>query len=238
MQHVDLAILGAGPVGQTLALLLARTTHARIALIDKHGPERARSDPRAIALSHGSLQLLARVLDVDALPRAPILEVHVTQSQYLGRALLRARDEGVEMLGAVVRYADLMKALNAALVRLGDASNIVWRQPTEVVSLKETSDGVAWQDAFGEADAALAARVEGGLFDEANLGRVQPETRTDRDLRRDYAQTAVVCEVECTTPISGAAFERFGRYGPLALLPVPEPRRYSLVWCSSADEAS
>ena len=56
----DIAICGAGPVGLALAASLARRgmPAARIALIDAKPLEQAAQDPRSIALSWGSRQLL------------------------------------------------------------------------------------------------------------------------------------------------------------------------------------
>ena len=54
----DIVILGAGPVGSTLALFLAGTTH-RVLLVEQRDLAASRNDPRALALSEGARQLLA-----------------------------------------------------------------------------------------------------------------------------------------------------------------------------------
>ena len=56
----DIAIIGAGPVGMTLALALAGGPH-RILLIDRQAHGAWAADPRALALSHGTRQLLERL---------------------------------------------------------------------------------------------------------------------------------------------------------------------------------
>lgn len=224
MPTVDVAIFGAGPVGATLALLLARTTSLRIALIDPHGPERALRDPRAIALSIGSWHTLARVIDPSAIRRAPIRTVHVSLRARMGRTVLRAADEGVSALGEVVRYADLAAALDAALAN----TRIELRRPASVRDWASDATGVQWTDDRGAATCALAVRAEGGVFGDDDAGA---------DERRAYDQTAIVCEVTCTRPQPGVAFERFGRGGPLALLPLPEASRYAVVWCVPAEAA-
>ena len=56
----DIAICGAGPVGLALASLLAGRgmPAARIALLDAKTLEQTVHDPRSIALSYGSRQIL------------------------------------------------------------------------------------------------------------------------------------------------------------------------------------
>ena len=48
---------------------------------------------------------------------------------------------------------------------------------------------------------------------------------------RDFDQAALLAEVVVERDGHGTAFERFTDEGPLALLPLPEARRYALVWC-------
>ena len=60
MTHT-IAICGAGPVGMLLALLLARRGVTGIALLDARTVEQSAADPRSVALSWGSRQLLGDV---------------------------------------------------------------------------------------------------------------------------------------------------------------------------------
>ena len=56
----EIIILGAGPVGMTLALGLSRGGR-RVALVDKAPRGSYGGDPRALALSHGARQLLGQL---------------------------------------------------------------------------------------------------------------------------------------------------------------------------------
>ncbi|HNK33746.1 MAG TPA: FAD-dependent monooxygenase, partial [Plasticicumulans sp.] len=60
VESVDVAIVGAGPVGMALALALIDSPY-RILLIDSRRRGSWAGDPRALALSHGTRQLLAGV---------------------------------------------------------------------------------------------------------------------------------------------------------------------------------
>jgi len=49
---------------------------------------------------------------------------------------------------------------------------------------------------------------------------------------RDFGQSALLAEVRMTGWTQGRALELFTPEGPLAILPLPEPNRWALVWCA------
>jgi len=106
----DLLVLGAGPVGCTLALALAGSAH-RVRLVDPNPAPP--SGFRPIALSHASRLILERAGAWGAFPVTPIETVHVSQRGAFGRTRLDAADAGVPALGYVAQYADLVAALRA-----------------------------------------------------------------------------------------------------------------------------
>jgi 2-octaprenyl-6-methoxyphenol hydroxylase len=222
----DVAICGAGPAGMALAALLVRRGVApqRIALIDAKTLEQVRRDPRSIALSWGSRQILD---EVDAWPQAatPIHQIHVSRRGRFGRSLIDRIDHGVPALGYVSRYGDLAAALGEACERLG----VTMLRPARVLGRSEDAGGV---DLVLDRDgtestlrAAVAVQAEGGLFGQ------QEHQLT----RRDYGQSAIIAEVRASAPPPHRAYERFTGEGPLALLPQGEA--YSLVWCVRPETA-
>ncbi len=54
----------------------------------------------------------------------------------------------------------------------------------------------------------------------------------------DFEQTALLAELVAERDGHGTAFERFTDEGPLALLPLPQPHRYALVWCARPGESA
>src|SRR5664279_2156515 len=119
----DLVIVGAGPVGATLALALSESDLDVIALDARPAGTIARSD-RSLALSHGARLIFERLdvwKGVAATPGAitPITAIDISQRAGFGRARLHASDQGVEALGYVVSYRALQHALDAALSRAG-----------------------------------------------------------------------------------------------------------------------
>jgi 2-octaprenyl-6-methoxyphenol hydroxylase len=213
----DIAICGAGPVGLALAALLVRrgTAPARIALIDAKTVEQATQDPRSIALSYGSRQILEQV---GAWPVSanPIRQIHVSRRGHFGRTLINCEEYELPALGYVARYGTLVAALATAI----DKAGISVFRPVQMTSAIEQKDAVALQFADGSAfNTQLVVQAEGGVFAD----------QAAKSLRRDYDQTAIVAHVVAGAPIAHRAFERFTDEGPLALL--PQDDGYALVWC-------
>lgn len=234
-----LAVIGAGPAGLGLALLAARTLpRAQISLFDARPLERDVSgDPRTLALSLGSVQLLQRLGAWNAAAAQAILQVHVSQAPptlnhpifgAAGEPLVRisAAEQGVDMLGAVLSYGQLVAPLQAAWQAAAgtEPARLLSRFGAPVAGLKALSDGVEVDAGIAEFF-DLAVVAEGGVF--ADQAR--------KSLTHDYKQNAWVGTVTLAdSSPPGVAYERFTRNGPLALLPLPPldgRKRAALVWC-------
>jgi 2-octaprenyl-6-methoxyphenol hydroxylase len=213
----DIAICGAGPVGLALAsLLVARgVAPARIILVDGRSLNQAKQDPRAIALSWGSRQILEQV-GAWPVPSTPIREIHVSRRNHFGRTLIDSKDYGLPALGYVARYGELIGVLDAHV----QAAGVQVLRPVQVIASNETRESV-WLNLSGNqaVSAKVIVQAEGGIYGE----------QAAKTLQRDYDQTAVVAHVTSSVPLLERAFERFTDEGPLALL--PQDDGYSMVWC-------
>ena len=235
---LDLAVIGAGPAGLALALHASRALpHARVTLFDARAADAdIARDPRILALSLGSVQLLQRLEAWNADRAQPILEVHVSQQAPswgpFGEPELRIRaaEEAVAMLGAVLRYGEIVAPLQAAWQAASalQPKRLRSRFGTPVAALKNVGAGV-------EVDAGIAERfdlavvAEGGVFSD----------QARKAIAHDYRQTAWVGTVTLEGGAPGAAFERFTRHGPAALLPLKSDdaqQRAALVWCVARDD--
>ena len=240
-----LAVIGAGPAGLALALLAARyLPQAQISLFDARPLERDVSgDPRTIALSLGSVQLLQRLRVWPATQAQAIREVHVSQAPptlsgaWFGdsgepEVSISAAEQRVPQLGAVLAYGQLVAPLQAAWQQASA------REPKRLISrFGQAVDGIK-QDRPDEIeiDAGIVERydlavvAEGGVFSD----------QARKAMTHDYKQNAWVGTVTLSpTSPAGVAYERFTRRGPLALLPLPDrdgQRRAALVWCQPQDE--
>ena len=236
-----IAVVGAGPAGLALALLAARRLpQARVTLFDARPIDSDVSgDARTLALALGSVQLLTRLGAWPEAAAQPITEVHVSQATPtllpwpggMPEVRIRAHDEGLPYLGAVLSYGDLVAPLQQAwLQRCADEpQRLRARFGTPVAALKPVDRGV-------EVDAGivepfdLAVVAEGGVFGE----------QSRKALSHDYRQSAWVGNVTIEGGTPGLAIERFTASGPLALLPLPVREagalKAAMVWCVDADD--
>ena len=236
---LTLAVVGAGPVGLALALHAAQALPgATVTLFDARPLDQDVSgDPRALALSLGSVQLLERLGAWNADAAQAITEVHVSQQPpslggvlagLLGEPEVRisALDEAVPLLGAVLGYgaivAPLQRAWEAAVAR--EPQRLASRFGVPVAALKPV-DGRVEVDAGIAERFDLAVVAEGGVFS----GQVR------KAVTHDYRQTAWVGTVTLDGARPGVAYERFTRHGPAALLPLKDGRA-ALVWCVNSDD--
>jgi len=238
-----LAVVGAGPVGLSLAVQAARALPlAQINLFDTRAIDADVSgDPRTLAMSLGSVQLLQRLGAWRDEAAQAITEVHVSQQApslvglvgglvggWLGRSFdepqvrIRASDTGVTMLGAVLSYGSVTSALQQAWMHATQAEpqRLVSRFSTPVRSLKSLNSGGVEVDADIAETFDLAVIAEGGVFAE----------QARKAITRDYGQVAWVGQVTLDGARDGVAYERFTHHGPAALLPLG-PGRAALVWC-------
>ena len=252
---LKLAVIGAGPVGLALALhAAAAMPAAEVTLFDARPADKDVSgDPRTLALSLGTVQLLQRLGAWRPDSAQAITEVHVSQDAPSLLATLaprlrepaltiRAVDEAVPMLGAVLSYGQVVAPLQAAWLaaQAREPQRLFGRFGTSVSALKNVAAprGVEVDDAAGLVERFdLAVVAEGGVFaTTAKRDLASGERRAA--LRHDYGQTAWVGVATFAngTGTGGIAYERFTRQGPAALLPLRDGRA-GLVWCvDSADD--
>jgi len=221
----DVAIIGGGPVGASLALAL-RDSGLAITLLEARSPEGAPVDPRALALSYGSRLVLERIGVWNEIPQVTgIRTIHISQKQALGRAVLEASELNVPELGYVLPYHALHGALQHAL----EASKATYLTGAAVTQLSSETDGarIAFRHNGVEQtlNARLAVVADGGKLLESS----HPPEITD------YGQSAVIAHITCSAPRPGTAFERFSAQGPVALLPYNDG--YELVWTAAHEKA-
>jgi 2-octaprenyl-6-methoxyphenol hydroxylase len=224
----DLVIVGAGPVGATLALAL-RDADLDVVVLDSRAAGTPYRSDRSLALSHGARLILERL---DVWPRlaamrdavTPITSVDISQARGFGMTRLVASDHDVPALGYVVSYRALQSALDAALAHAGIAIQF----GATAKRVGGTPAYVAVTLADGNADtitARLAVIADGS-------GALVDGIRRER---KDYGHVAVTAKVAIDRPHDGRAFERFTDEGPMALL--PEGKDYGVVWTMTPEHA-
>ena len=222
-----IAVLGGGPVGLALALLLAKRAVPSV-VFDARSVEQASTDRRLLALSLGSLQTIASITELPDTAQAPVLApintVIVSSVGQFGRAVIGERDVGAEMLGATIRYGDLIRVLSTA----AEAEPLISvRRPLRVEAVRQSPSSVEIELRDEQSfTAPLALSAEG-------LG-------TEPIASAQHA--ALIADLDVIGIERGSACERFTRDGPLALLPLPShaasgAQKMTLVWCMSNVQA-
>ena len=123
----DLAIVGGGLVGASLALSLA-PLGLRIALVEAvppvQGEQHPSFDERTTALANGTVRAFKTLGVWAGMEReaAPIRKIHVSDRGRFGSARVDAADQGLEALGYVVPNRAIGAALWQGLARARAAS--------------------------------------------------------------------------------------------------------------------
>ena len=218
-------IVGGGPVGATLALLLAKQGLS-VTVLEARSLGAAHSESRALALSFGSRRILEKLGLWGALSTqaTPINSIHVSQKGSLGRTQLHANDYHQQALGYVLSYGVLSAVLDRAIddakplvnfIFEASASNIAYAPSQATVTY--THGGVAHN-----ISSPLVVLADGGRTLDALAG-LSRETK-------EYGHDALVTKVRAELPHHNVAYERFTANGPIALLPNGGEFDFSLVW--------
>jgi 2-octaprenyl-6-methoxyphenol hydroxylase len=245
-----MAIVGAGPVGLALALWLAQMLpHAHITLLDARPVDADLSlDPRTLALSWGSVQMLQRLGAWRAEAAEPIFDVQVSQ-QGRSRSLwagtrersvaITAREQMLPMLGAVMGYGALLEPLQNQWLQtqVGAAHRLHQRFGTRVVAIEQGSKSVEVRTLIDTDSLTAGACETNEHYDLVVMaeGRADLLKGGDRPFVPNHdAQIAWVGTVDMAGAPRGVAFERFTLNGPAALLPL-SAQKNALVWCVPTD---
>jgi len=223
----DIAIVGGGMVGASLALAL-KDLPLRIGLIEAQRPDdpgQPSFDERTTALSNGTRRIFEGLgIWSEIEPEAiPIRQIHVSERGRFGSAVIDAGEQGLKALGFVVAN----RAIGAALWRrLAAAANLSVRAPARVVDAVTHPDHlVLTLEETGE-HRSVTARLVVAADGAGSLVRAASGVGVSR---WDYQQTAVIVQVTPERLNAGTAYERFTETGPIAVLPAPEGR-VVVVW--------
>jgi len=211
---IDVLVVGAGPVGMTLARALTAGSGLRVKLLERRPRGSYASDPRALALAHGTRQLLGALGAWNPTAGTPIHDIHVSQRGGFGRTQITHDEMGVEALGYVMRYRDLAAALDATLPAeavIDQAELLALRNETRSIAATIRRNGTTLT-----LRSRLVVHAEGTPADDADIAV------------SDYRQHAVLAEVRPQPAHGHRAWERFTPDGPLALLPLGDD--YSVVF--------
>jgi len=234
MKTCDVAIIGGGLVGASLACALA-PLGLNVVLIEAVAFKAATQpsyDDRTLALSASSCQILKGLglwssLEDNA---TPIRSIYVRELNRPGRVVMRPEELGLDRFGHVVEAKVFGKAVMELIPGIENVEVIC---PASVTALKinENSGHVVYEldGVQDELEARLVVGADGAnSFIRETLG-IESE-------RHDYGQTAVICNITPQLAHEGRAFECFTPDGPLAVMP-HVAGRCGLIWCVASENA-
>lgn len=239
----DLLIVGGGLVGSALACALAQAQPKMQLVVCEscesvpffHGPQ---FDPRVVALSESSVELLQRLGVWTAIVnqrQCAYRDIEVWDGEGNGRIQFSSSALHREQLGFIVENSVIVRSLRA---RITEFSNIHWLCPAQVRDWRYSNDQDSTLTLSG------GERITTPLVVAADGAHSEMRDWAQLTTRRwDYGQLAIVTTIHCQQPHGHVARQRFTNTGPLALLPLPaptgsEPSRYcSIVWSQQTSVA-
>lgn len=234
-REFDVVIVGGAVTGSVLALALSSFCQHKIsiAIVEKSLPnyeQQGGFDARSIALAEGSLQKMSQILplvgenlgEMIQTIATSIQQIQVADKGHFGKVTLKAAEQNLRQLGAVVELAKLGKNLTACIEK---QPNIHAFCPNEVVAIERTQQCCTLTLAGGEMLNCRLLVAADGI-----QSVIAKQCGVETLQVKDYGQSAVIANVELSEHHQHQAFEYFTEQGPFALLPLAG-NCMSLVWC-------
>jgi len=238
---VDIAIVGAGLVGASLAHLLARLP-LKVALIDQREFSPLKTpfdsielefDPRVSALTEASKLLFQKLGIWEAIADkrvSPYQEMEVWDADGTGSINFSASEIGGSELGHIVENSIVLCALLDSLASIENLELVGGAAIAQLTLGDNDGDKASITTESGTLiSASLVVAADGGNSPIRKLANIDTK-------EWDYDHTAVVTTVKTELPHGARALQRFMSTGPLAFLPL-SPRQdssdqqyCSIVW--------
>lgn len=228
----DVAVVGAGMVGASLALRLAHEGFD-VALIESREPPLWNAndevDLRVVAIAPSSVDFLNRTGAWNAIASSrasPYRMMRVWDSIAPGELTFDAADRGEASLGYIVENRLIQSVLWQELQR----ARIALRVPAKVEATESNADRRALTlDDGTTLNARIVVAADGAESTLRDLLRIDTNTR-------DYGQRAIVAHVKTERAHESTAWQRFLPNATLAFLPLADGRA-SIVWSVPTNEA-
>lgn len=232
MHHCDIAIVGAGMVGLTLANALADSGLA-VALISREPLTQPLSEQpglRVSAINAANQRALECAGVWQRMPAGRIsayTDMTVWDKDSFGRIAFSAAENGLESLGHIIENQVLTNAMAEHMLENGAVQVIE-------AGIEKILGGQQQTMLMLDNDTAVGCRLLVGA-DGANslVRKVAGFPLTFRD----YGHTAIVANIRTEAPHGAQARQVFTPDGPLALLPMADPHLCSIVWSQEHDKA-
>lgn len=227
----DLAIVGAGIIGLTLACAL-KDSGLSIALIEAKPYSVAAMKGQAYAV-HLSSKLILEGIGIwdKILPQIETFRsVRLSDADYPSVVEFQPIDLGTDVLGYVAEHQALLTPLQEFMQQ---CANVKYLCPAEVVQTEYQPDQVEISLNIEGESRTIRTR----LIVAADGARSR--IRSDAGIKThgwQYWQSCIVAFVKPEKPHNNIAYERFWSSGPFAILPLPG-NRCRIVWTAPHKEA-
>jgi 2-octaprenyl-6-methoxyphenol hydroxylase len=231
LTQVDVAIIGGGMVGASLAVALAGSGVSTM-LVERTAPgskAQPSFDDRTTALGNASRRIFQAlgVWERLAPEAAAIRAIHVSDAGRFGFARLSAEEQGIDAFGYVVPN----RVIGAALwEKLREANGVLLRVPARPDQVEINDTGIKFVLGTESVSARLAVAADGAHSVLRTTAGIEADVE-------DYDQVAIVANVAADRSHDGTAYERFTASGPLAVLPLHDGS-YGVIWTCTPQRAT
>jgi 2-octaprenyl-6-methoxyphenol hydroxylase len=224
-QHdYDLAIVGGGIVGTTLASAL-KDSGLKIAIIETQPLDQAVTRRQAYALNLLSGKIFDQIgIWSDILPKIEkFRKIRLSDANYDQIVKFSPEDLKTEFLGYVGEHGVILQALQDFLAK---CPNITWLCPAEVINFAIEDSGVMIQLQQQEKIHQITSKLIVGADGARSPIRQKAGIKTNG---WKYWQSCVAFTIRHQALENDIAFERFWPTGPMGVLPLPG-NRCQIVW--------
>lgn len=227
----DLAIVGGGIVGATLACAL-KNSGLKVVLIEAKSLEMAAAKRQAYALSLLSGKILKGIGVWDQIfPHiSKFRHIRLSDGTYPEIVKFEKEDLGTNFLGYVAEHKVVLTALQEFLSQSDDIKCLC---PAEVVKINYEKSRAEIEVKQGETLHKISTKLVIGADGRESRIRQQVGIKTKG---WKYWQSCVAFTVKHEAPVNDIAFERFWPTGPMGVLPLSE-NRCQIVWSNPHERA-
>ncbi len=222
--YVDFMVMGAGVMGLCTALALHQRGYTVTILEASNLAYDQHVSSRVYALNLASQQLLQTlgIWDQVKVHSAPYERMQVWDAQTTAQIAFDARMLAQDRLGVILEES----YLKHALLQTVHASNISLLTQWQTQAVDDTADCITVTSAQQTQQAAFLLIADGARSPTRELLQIPMTTWP-------YHQHAIIATVAVEHPHERTAYQVFCEQGPLAFLPMQDPRHCAIVWSSA-----
>jgi 2-octaprenyl-6-methoxyphenol hydroxylase len=224
--NYDLAIVGGGIIGNTLAIAL-QNSGLRVISIESEDRSISVAKGRAYVLSMLSGRIFEGLGIWDrVLPQVTqFSQIQISDADYAGVVKMYPQDLGTEALGYAASHEVLLTALQA---KLTTAENITVMCPAQVVDVDYTATDA--EITIYTPDLDTLTKIRANLVIAADGAKSTLRSQAGIETTGwNYWQSCITATIKSEKPHQNVAYERFWYAGPIGVLPLADGR-CQVVW--------